>query len=121
MEISNIYQKIENRLIFDKQIFTLAIWRDENSSVSRKVATGAGLSLISLCRIIDSITSVALGILSVPFMLIGIKLTQSFVGRATMSLGTSLGLLTFYQYVNFSKDSLFENLHALDINERYTW
>jgi len=121
MEINNIYQKIENRLIFDKQIFDLAIWRDVNSSVSRKVATGAGLSLISLSRIIDSIVSLALAILSLPLLFAGIKFTQSFANRATMSLGTSLGLLTFYQYANITKDNLFRNLRMLDINERYTW
>ncbi len=75
-------------------------WRDKDPGIVKKVVFGAALLVSSLVFLIDSITSLALAIITLPLELFGIELARNFAERFSNNGLLALGSLSICQYSN---------------------
>lgn len=81
-------------------------WRDENSQVVRKIAAGPAMAGSALLSLIDTVGSLALGILSAPLMLGGVNFTVAFLRRAALNCMIAGLFLSFAQYYNLTAEKV---------------
>ncbi len=79
-------------------------WRDEDSTIVRKVVFGAALVGSSLCFLIDLVASLALAIITSPLELFGIHLAINFAGRSVISGAWFALCLIYFQYANVANE-----------------
>ncbi len=75
-------------------------WRDEDPGTVRKVVFGAALLVSSLVFLIDSITSLALAIITLPLELFGIELARNFAERSFAYGAFTLFCVSTFQHSN---------------------
>ncbi len=102
--------KIYNQIDFDDGFNPVANgmgkigeWRDENPTIVRKVVFGAVLVGSSLGLLIDSVTSLALAIITSPLELFGIHLAINFAQRSAGNFVISALCFTYLQCKNWCK------------------
>lgn len=91
-------------------IAKVAIWRDKNPNILRKVACGAGMLACGLVGIVDAIVSISLGILSYPLNYFDYAFSNALYKRALFGGFVSGIALTISQYDNLSEAKLFDKI-----------
>jgi len=107
MNIENINQTIGNNYNYiHRPLKSVIDWRGEDSNIGRKIATSAAIVGSALALLIDSIVSLALGVLTSPLLLGGVTTSFSFAKRSVKSAFMSVFLITYFQYENFTAKNL---------------
>ncbi len=75
-------------------------WRDNAPGIGRRVVLGAALVGLSLGFLIDSVTSLALAIITSPLELFGIKFARNFAVRSFIGCAHAGFCLSIFQRLN---------------------
>lgn len=91
-------------------VANISSWRDKDPNIFRKVVCGAGLLISGLAGLVDTVASLALGILTYPLNLFGYEFIKTFFQRALFGGYVSGMAITISQFDNLVEKKLMKKI-----------